>query len=299
MRARRRRGPRPSRGHLPTVEGGRVQIPPVWRGPVAALRHLALGSAERWSGSPTLRRSFLAWAGLGLGLTVGSGAGAGVLGGALGLGVGLGAVWWLVASFALFLGLGLAVGYPDPLPLSRLGLPNGLTSVRAYMAVPILLFATMPDRFLARDLFLSVAAPVAVMDFLDGWVARRFGPVSLLGRALDPIMDAAFFSLCAVACLFLGLAPLWLVLLVVVRYGVPAVGFLVLYPWLSRRPDLVATRFGKVNTFASGVALAGSSLLVLSGGPALLFDLAIGAVLAATAVGQIATITRRALAELR
>ena len=255
-----------------------------------------MGAArERWAGSPSLRHSFCAWVALGLALSLGSGAGAGLVSSRPILGLVLGVGWWILVSAALFLGLGLAFTHPDRRPLSGLGLPNGLTAVRAYMALPIILFATLPGQYLARDLFLCAAAPVALLDLLDGWVARTFGPVSLLGRALDPIMDATFFSLAAVGCLWLGLAPLWLVLLVVVRYALPALGFLVLYPWLPRRPDMVATRFGKVNTFAGGVALAGSSLLVLGGVPALAFDIVLGAVLAVTAAGQVATLTRRTL----
>ena len=265
------------------------------RGQLRALVALLGEARERWAASLSLRHSFAFWAGLGLLLCLASGLGAGIVRSRADIGLILSLVWWLLTTAALFLGLGLAVSYPARRPLPGLGLPNGLTAVRAYMALPIILFATLPGQFLARDLFLCAAAPVALLDALDGWVARTFGPVSLLGRALDPIMDATFFSLAAVGCLWLGLAPLWLVLLVVVRYALPALGFLILYPWLPRRPEMVATRFGKVNTFAGGVALAGSSLLVLAGMPTLVFDLLLGVVLGVTAAGQVVSLARRTL----
>ncbi len=260
---------------------------------------MASASASRWRESPELRRSFLGWAALGLLLTAGSGVSAGWLGGRVGPGLWLGLGWWVITTTFLLVALDLNRRYPDRAPLSHLGLPNGLTSIRAYMAVPILLYATLPPQTEARPLFLCVASPVALLDVLDGWVARRVGMVTVLGRALDPIMDATFFSLSAVACLLLGFVPLWMGLLVLARYGIPAIAFLALYPWLPRRPEVVATRFGKVNTFASGVALAGSSLLVLAGAPTLIFDLILGAVLAATAAGQILTLVRRGVEELR
>lgn len=263
------------------------------------LATLAGDSAARWSESPELRRSLMAWAGIGLVLTLGSGLSAGILGSRPGLGVALGLGWWVITTAFLVVALDLNRRFPDRAPLAHLGLPNGLTSMRAYMAVPILLYATMPPQTEARPLFLCVASPVALLDVLDGWVARRVGLVTVLGRALDPIMDATFFSLSALGCLLLGLVPVWMGLLVVARYGIPAIAFLSLYPWLPRRPEMVATRFGKINTFASGVALAGSSLLVLSGAPTLVFDLVFGAILAATAAGQIVTLARRGIEELR
>ncbi len=283
---------------VPLNRGPRRSLRSV-RGPSRLVAQLTLQSVARWQESPPLRNSFTVWAGLGLFLTVGSGLSSGWLGHAIGLGIGLGAGWWALTTAFLFVALDLARSYPSNQPLERLGVPNGLTLVRAYMALPVLLYAALPSQYLARDLFLSIAAPIALLDAADGWVARSVGPVTVLGRALDPIMDATFFSLSAVACLILGFVPLWLALLVLARFGIPALGFLVLYPWLPRRPAMVATRFGKVNTFASGVCLGGSSLLVLAGAPTLVFDLVLGAVLAATAVGQILTLARRSLVELR
>ncbi|MHB1502059.1 MAG: CDP-alcohol phosphatidyltransferase family protein [Candidatus Dormibacteria bacterium] len=269
------------------------------RGPARVVAALTRDSARRWSDSPRLRRSLVGWALLGLVLSAGSGLSAGWLGGQAALGVGLGVGWWVIITGFLLVALDLNCSYPDRSPLDYLGLPNGLTSIRAYMAVPILLYATMPPQAEARPLFLCVASPIALLDVLDGWVARRVGLVTVLGRALDPIMDATFFSLSAVACLLLGFVPLWMGLLVLERYAIPAIAFLALYPWLPRRPEMVATRFGKVNTFASGVALAGSSLLVLAGTPTLAFDLVMGAILAATAAGQILTLAQRGIEELR
>jgi phosphatidylglycerophosphate synthase len=157
----------------------------------------------------------------------------------------------------------------------------------------VVLFAALPPVGLARVLFLIIAAPIAALDSADGYIARRAGPLTVLGRAIDPIMDTVFFSLCAVACLIVGFLPLWLAVLVIARYGLPGVGFLLLYPWLRRRPALVATRFGKINTVASAVTIGVSSLLVLAGGPARQTDIALGAVLAATALGHFVSLWRR------
>ncbi len=233
------------------------------------------------------------WSGLGLALTLGSGASAGQLGGRLLLGLVCGAAWWAATTACLFAGISLLLRYPDQSPIDRFGVPNGITAVRAYLSLPVVLYAALPPLGLARTLFLVIAAPIAALDMADGFIARRAGPLTVLGRAIDPIMDTVFFSLCAVACLLVGFIPLWLAVLVLARYGLPGVGFLLLYPWLRRRPALVATRFGKINTLASAVTIGVSSLLVLAGGPAGQTDIALGAVLAATALGHFVALWRR------
>jgi phosphatidylglycerophosphate synthase len=262
-------------------------------GPIAAMSGLFAGAAARWRISNSLRVSFGLWGGIGLALTLGAGVSAGALGGRPWPGLISGAAWWVVTTVCLFAGISLLRRYPDQSPVDRFGIPNGLTAIRAYLSLPVVLFAAMPPLGLARVLVLTIAAPIAGLDAADGFIARRAGPLTVLGRAIDPIMDTVFFSLCAVACLMVGFIPLWLAVLVMARYGLPALGFLLLYPWLRRRPALVATPFGKINTLASAVTLATSSLLVLAGGPALQADIAFGAVLAATAVGHFVVLWRR------
>jgi CDP-diacylglycerol---glycerol-3-phosphate 3-phosphatidyltransferase len=69
-----------------------------------------------------------------------------------------------------------------------LNLPNLLTLVRILMIpVFVILFITpTPDRSLIAAVIFTVAA---VTDLLDGYIARRTGQVTKLGKLLDPIAD--------------------------------------------------------------------------------------------------------------
>ena len=67
-------------------------------------------------------------------------------------------------------------------------LPNLLTLARiAAIPVIVALFYVPGDG--ARWLAFALFAAAAVTDFFDGWLARRMGVVSALGRFLDPIAD--------------------------------------------------------------------------------------------------------------
>ncbi len=69
-----------------------------------------------------------------------------------------------------------------------LNLPNLLTLTRILLIpVFVILFATpTPDRSLSAAVIFVVAA---VTDLLDGYLARRSGQVTALGKLLDPIAD--------------------------------------------------------------------------------------------------------------
>jgi CDP-diacylglycerol--glycerol-3-phosphate 3-phosphatidyltransferase len=69
-----------------------------------------------------------------------------------------------------------------------LNLPNLLTLVRILLIpVFVILFITpTPDRSLSAAVIFTVAA---VTDMLDGYIARRNGQVTKLGKLLDPIAD--------------------------------------------------------------------------------------------------------------
>jgi CDP-diacylglycerol--glycerol-3-phosphate 3-phosphatidyltransferase len=69
-----------------------------------------------------------------------------------------------------------------------LNLPNLLTLVRILLIpVFVILFITpTPDRSLSAAVIFTVAA---LTDLLDGYLARRNGQVTKLGKLLDPIAD--------------------------------------------------------------------------------------------------------------
>lgn len=73
-----------------------------------------------------------------------------------------------------------------PTPADRLtSLPNLLSLSRLPLAVA--LFACVS--YQAWALGLAVFAVAALTDALDGWLARRMGLTSAVGRALDPLTD--------------------------------------------------------------------------------------------------------------
>ncbi len=70
----------------------------------------------------------------------------------------------------------------------NINLPNVLTLVRILM-IPVfvvLMMAPDPDRSLSAAVIFVVAA---MTDLLDGYVARKTGQITKLGRLLDPIAD--------------------------------------------------------------------------------------------------------------
>jgi len=71
---------------------------------------------------------------------------------------------------------------------SNINLPNVLTLTRILLIpVFVLLFVVpTPDRSLAAAVVFVIAA---MTDLLDGYLARRRGQVTKLGRLLDPIAD--------------------------------------------------------------------------------------------------------------
>jgi CDP-diacylglycerol--glycerol-3-phosphate 3-phosphatidyltransferase/cardiolipin synthase len=70
----------------------------------------------------------------------------------------------------------------------KLNLANILTLFRiaAIPAVVICFYSPIPD---ARPIAAILFGIAAITDFIDGWVARRFGQTSRFGEFLDPVAD--------------------------------------------------------------------------------------------------------------
>jgi phosphatidylglycerophosphate synthase len=202
-------------------------------------------------------------------------------------------VWWLLISAVMAAGAALLVD-PAGRAVNRYGLPNGLTALRAWLCLPLLLVTTwsLPGR-LGLILWVFVGGSVGMLDAADGWAARRFGPLTQLGKAMDPAMDALYFSVAAVGNIVLGIITWWLAVLILVRY----LGPLLLTPvvfLLRRRPELVRTDWGRRNTILTGVVLLVCMLVDVGGGPVTLVNAVVGLpLLVPTTVLHFASLVRR------
>jgi len=97
-----------------------------------------------------------------------------------------------------------------------LNAPNAITVARIAMIPVILAFTYYEGRvnsFIAGGLFAITGAT----DFLDGWVARRTGTVTLVGKFLDPLADKLIVRSVLIMLVHLGRVPAWLVILILAR----------------------------------------------------------------------------------
>lgn len=87
-------------------------------------------------------------------------------------------------------------------------LPTALTLLRIIL-IPIILACLMLGGTQLLIIAFGLFVLAAITDFLDGYLARKMGVVTTLGRFLDPIADKLLIAcLLPVFCL-LGLLPGW------------------------------------------------------------------------------------------
>ena len=140
----------------------------------------------------------------------------------------------------------------DAVP-SAWNLANVLTVLRIAL-VPFFAWALLADgghtttgRLIATALFVVAAAT----DRLDGWLARRSGQVTDLGKMLDPIADKVLIGTALVLLSWLGDLPWWVTVVILVReLGITAMRF-----FLLRYVVLPASRGGKLKTVLQSVAI--------------------------------------------
>jgi CDP-diacylglycerol--glycerol-3-phosphate 3-phosphatidyltransferase len=57
----------------------------------------------------------------------------------------------------------------------------------------------------------------AITDWYDGWLARKFNYITEWGKFMDPLADKILTSTAFVAFVIVGVLPLWMVLLIIIR----------------------------------------------------------------------------------
>jgi len=97
-----------------------------------------------------------------------------------------------------------------------LSLPNGVTILRI-LAIPLILillfYISRGYQLLTALLFLGAA----VTDTLDGYLARRRGLVTTLGKFLDPLADKLLIVTALIALIPAREVPVWMVIVIVGR----------------------------------------------------------------------------------
>ncbi|MDU0457242.1 MAG: CDP-diacylglycerol--glycerol-3-phosphate 3-phosphatidyltransferase [Geobacteraceae bacterium] len=97
-----------------------------------------------------------------------------------------------------------------------LNLPNMLTMMRI-AAIPLLAALLMSPSKTSGFWAAAVFAIASITDWLDGYLARRMGIVTVFGKFLDPIADKLIVMAAMVMILPFGRVPAWMVLVILGR----------------------------------------------------------------------------------
>ncbi len=181
-----------------------------------------------------------------------------------------------------------------------LTVPNAITVLRL-CCIPVFLWLLFgrADRVAAAVLLGVLGAT----DWVDGYLARRLGQVSTVGKVLDPVADRLLFIVCVGGLIIDGAVPLAFSVAVVLREVILG-GAMVLLTLLGMKRFDVSW-FGKAGTFGLMVAFPlftlGSSDLTWAGTAQVLGWLAgvPALVLSYAAAVLYVPVMRRALAEGR
>ncbi|MBE9546340.1 MAG: CDP-diacylglycerol--glycerol-3-phosphate 3-phosphatidyltransferase [Proteobacteria bacterium] len=149
----------------------------------------------------------------------------------------------------------------DRLPIGSkwkeiLNLPNSITLLRIGVVPVLFLLLLSPGRVLS--LIIAVLFILAALtDLLDGYIARRYGIVTKMGKLLDPIADKIVVSTAMILMIPIGHIPAWVVVLIIVRDvavdGIRSVAS-------SEGLVIPAGKLGKQKTLTQNIAV--SSLII-------------------------------------
>ncbi|MCD6022081.1 MAG: CDP-diacylglycerol-phosphatidylglycerol phosphatidyltransferase [Actinomycetia bacterium] len=129
--------------------------------------------------------------------------------------------------------------------------PNILSFARI-ATIPLFCWLAANER--TRVWGILLFAVVVSTDWVDGYVARRTGQVTELGRILDPVADRLAIAAGLVTFAIAGIFPFWAALLILVRdVGVVLGGAVLLW---GRNIRVDVRGIGKIATFSLMAAIA-------------------------------------------
>lgn len=97
-----------------------------------------------------------------------------------------------------------------------MNLPNQLTIAR--LLVTFIFVAVMSiERSWSFTAALWLFVTAAITDWLDGWIARRYGLITNFGKLMDPLVDKVMITAAFVMLSAHGLFPAWALVIILAR----------------------------------------------------------------------------------
>ncbi|MBN2061944.1 MAG: CDP-diacylglycerol--glycerol-3-phosphate 3-phosphatidyltransferase [Deltaproteobacteria bacterium] len=95
-------------------------------------------------------------------------------------------------------------------------LPNILSIFRLFCIPLVVIFLNIHNRWgsFLSFLFFGMAF---ITDILDGFYARKYKAITILGKFLDPLADKLLVSVTLISLIPLDRIPVWMVLLIIAR----------------------------------------------------------------------------------
>ncbi|MGE5372192.1 MAG: CDP-diacylglycerol--glycerol-3-phosphate 3-phosphatidyltransferase [Solirubrobacterales bacterium] len=97
-----------------------------------------------------------------------------------------------------------------------MNIPNVITGIRILM-VPLIIYLMIEPIPYARLWAALIFGIAVVSDFVDGYIARRFGWVTDFGAYLDPLADKLLIGTLLIALAALDHVPIWMVVVILAR----------------------------------------------------------------------------------
>lgn len=122
-----------------------------------------------------------------------------------------------------------------------MNIPNYLSLLRI-LAIPAMV-AVMLTNFRGHDaIACGIFTLASITDWLDGWLARRKGMVTVLGQLLDPTADKLLIASALICLVQLGRVPAWAAIVIIGR-EIAVSGFRAMAS--SKGVTIPASPFGK------------------------------------------------------
>lgn len=97
-----------------------------------------------------------------------------------------------------------------------LNVPNSLSLLRIAM-IPVLFLLILNFTPEIYPMLISIYFFTVLLDFMDGFIARRFHQETELGRILDPLADKLLIFFLVVAFMITARFPVWLAVIIIIR----------------------------------------------------------------------------------